>query len=940
MLMFAHVSNLRYWKSERADITTCEDASRADMQRGLFCVADGAGTTLFSNIWADILVNHFIHDPLAGIDLFEMEWWIRQAQKRYRERAPQLDTLNWNARQKAAEQGAYSTLATLRIVRSAEQTATAELLVIGDSCVIIGQQRQEKILAFPLLHSTDFDRAPYCVPALLKNLNRKTLYARQREVTLAPGDTIILATDAVARWIIAGGTSGQEGQSWQAFQEVASKQTDSEWRAFIDNCRANQSIVDDDSTALIIRLSANGPDGAQLGHDSAPGQQTIEARLAEFKQARADDNKELIAILYGDGHMLQSAGIMLSEEEKTRARVVADALREVLQAMREAVKTPNFAAKMESVWWQYADLLMDEPCAETVRKTLANQGVRSKPPLAQAQQAHQAPQFHQPASLPLLPAQPLAQASISEQASEPVRLFVGNEPEPARIFSPLPVQERAELRAFRAALLIRDDEAIVKAYKAAFESELTKEERLGLENARQRLTLQLVDRLRLAIDTDNDDEILAVERAMSTSPVSITPSEFEKKRIQQAIEHKAAAERLEHVLEEGTPHQKVEAFHELVPKRLTLTANDQFQLDSARRLVEALQSNNDYEICLAYDALEFSPLRKHFTFTREDQQRIQDARNTRAAIQQLRAILQNDKKNVALLVDTYQLIRAPRGFLSPEDQHLVEVALAYVSTAQDDQKTIQLKGNTRVQLYDELFFSPYHFTFSTDETKQIERERELLHLARPPLAQVNQTIIDSTHFLALYFVKPLHANRQIGFYQKLLASENSETRKRQQRDYIAYWHQHIAPFSLPQTVLNDLISQALIEQGINEEAEKTRRSLEKEAQKELEEYFKEIRVQLVREDRAFLIPLNEQQWRTALLPYAQHSVFTRHLQNTAPGQTLERWLGERRHAATILYYQRPDAHALTTRDQQECWLFKWWFLRQARISPQGETEHA
>ena len=221
--MFANVTCLRYWKSERADITTCEDALRSDVRHGLFCVADGAGTTIFSNIWADILVEQFVQDPLMSSDPFEMEWWIRQAQKRYRGLAPKSDKLNWNARQKALEQGAYATLATLRFIRSDAQALAAELLVIGDSCVIIGHPGKQQIVPFPLQHAQDFDRAPYCVPSLLKNLNRHVLYAKTYEVTLSPGDILILATDAVARWIISGGGSGNESHAWEAFLEIAQK---------------------------------------------------------------------------------------------------------------------------------------------------------------------------------------------------------------------------------------------------------------------------------------------------------------------------------------------------------------------------------------------------------------------------------------------------------------------------------------------------------------------------------------------------------------------------------------------------------------------------------------------------------------------------------------------------------------------------------------------
>src|SRR5437762_678922 len=101
--MFADVTSLRNWKTERADLTTCEDALRADTRQGLFCVADGAGSTLFSNIWAHILVEQYQQNPLLSSDPFEMEWWIRQAQKLYRNRTPQSENLKWNARQKALE---------------------------------------------------------------------------------------------------------------------------------------------------------------------------------------------------------------------------------------------------------------------------------------------------------------------------------------------------------------------------------------------------------------------------------------------------------------------------------------------------------------------------------------------------------------------------------------------------------------------------------------------------------------------------------------------------------------------------------------------------------------------------------------------------------------------------------------------------------------------
>lgn len=669
--MFARVTALRYWKSERADMTTCEDALRSDAPRGLFCVADGAGTTLFSHIWAEILVEHFLHNPLAYSEPdewgWELAWWIRQAQQRYRELAPPSTRLDWSVRQKAIEQGAYATLATLRFLHANDETAVAELLAIGDSCIIVGHQQQETITAFPLQRSADFDRAPYCVPALLKNLSRKTLYPHQRQVTLAPGDRVILATDAVAHWIIAGGTTGQAERAWDAFQEVAALDTDEDWRVFVDCHRADRSLVDDDSTALIIRLQAAGEESERLGSGAEPAQEIIEQRKKDFAQALAADNKELVALLYGDGRLLRSAGITLSDDEQNHARAVADAMHEVLQGMREALKSVSFVAKMEPIWRQYASLLLREPCAETIRKNLAAQGVRLEQPPAESR-FHQATPAHGPANIPI--------QSLKGSEPEQVRAL------PRSLFPP-------------------------------------------------------------------------------ASPVPILSTGLEKTRIQQAIERKEALDLLRDKLAEGTAGEKVVALNRLSTDRLELSGDERQQLEMARQLTEALAANNDAQICAAYDRLEFSPLRKYFRLTTEDGQRIDEARRTRFAAQSLRDNLASDQANAAQVVEIYRRNQALQHFLTEDEMRILEIAQDFLGATQDTEQTVNLKRNTRVHFYDQLFFSPYHFTFNTEQVQQIENERALLHISRPPVIQVNTSIIDGTQFLALYAIKPFYVEQQI-----------------------------------------------------------------------------------------------------------------------------------------------------------------------------------
>ena len=147
--MFAYVTELRYWKSEHT-AATCEDVSCSDSEQGLFAIADGAGTTLFSNIWARVLVEHFMNIPLLSNDPFEVEWWVRQAQSLAKQQMPQLDVPSWNAQQKLQNQGSAATLATLRFSNINDDAAQAELLAMGDSCILIRKDNSETVLSFPV----------------------------------------------------------------------------------------------------------------------------------------------------------------------------------------------------------------------------------------------------------------------------------------------------------------------------------------------------------------------------------------------------------------------------------------------------------------------------------------------------------------------------------------------------------------------------------------------------------------------------------------------------------------------------------------------------------------------------------------------------------------------------------------------------------------------
>lgn len=914
--MFADVISLRYWKSERADITTCEDALRANTQHGLFCVADGAGSTLFSNIWADILVEQFMQNPLMSSDPFEMEWWIRQAQKRYRERVPQSDKLNWSARQKALEQGAYSTLATVYFTRSEKKMATAELLVIGDSCILIGNALKQQITSFPLQHDQDFDRAPYCVPALPKNLNRHALYPRTCEVTFAPGDIIILATDAVARWIVRGGTSGDESNAWNAFLEVARK-TERDWQGFVDRCRANQSMVDDDSTASVISLREDGQEAERLGLPDAPSQEIVAARKAEFERARQENNKELVAITYGDGHMLKNAAVVLTDAEKIDAQRVADALREVLQVVRDALNTPNFAAKVEPVWWNHADRLKDEPCAETLRKNLAAQGVHLVRPaqgssFVQYPAADSSAGKQTPASgianLPTLPV--TTQENGGSLPNLPGGSFQGStdiESEPTRILAPVLVAEAAQqkqearLQTFRQALALGDPLAIASTFDPVFASSLTAEE---------------------------------------------------KKRLQGAQD---IMQKLSEALKEGTALQKVEAYE--ASQKPMVDEKNREQLDMAQAFVEALHADRDDQISGAYRKIEFSPLRKHFIITLEEQNRIERARQVGGAIEQFRLVLRSGNATPLLILQMSQKFHGPGSSLSISlnEQYVIDLSERFLQSYQSVQQALQVSDVARLQhfvcLFDALYYSPYRIVYSGDEPQQANAARKYVRPYVPIVLTINAVPITISHVLALFYMKKRYARSHLASLRSRYTPESPERQDIER--YIVYWERELERRDWSQAVLNDLIEQKLLEQKIQEEIKlgNSRRgniNLKKDPGRESDELARELL--LGKDPRSemgefageleargidasiSLAQITEYDLRNALLSLALKRLVERDRKAMPEDQRMFSWVETQLNTAVIHYYERPEQDSPATTEQRRCWLFRWWAIRDSNYA--------
>lgn len=625
--MRVHITQLEYWKSEH-DATTNEDSLKFDADKGLFAVADGVGTASFANIWSRILVNRFVKEPLMSEHPFEVEWWVRRAQDEYvQNKQTRPEAVPDFAKEKARE-GSRSTLATIRFTEADDARAEAILLAVGDSDIFIARNGTSEIKAFPLEKASEFDARPIILPTRLIEFDRAFHRCQIRREELHVGDTLILATDAVSKWILS------QPNPREAFEQVSSIRPGEGWKDFIESCRKEDTIVDDDSTALVIKLT-NSAEDSLFGITKTYGDQTITERKAALENYKGDPEK--LAICFGDGKWLPKDGIPGDDIIKN-ARLVADAMKDVRLALSSAVKTGKLSTAWKA-WDKHRSLLMDKPWAATLSKSLTVMGIPLEGPMP-------------PEELPK-PPEPIKPAELSRQVETakvgkpitspsgttalsvlPSRSAAGTAEgrrEPSNVAAAdtpgLPPDEsiRSQLNQFRLALgsnrrkieSMHDAEGIAKIYQESLDRFLTTPETNFGRDARR--IVELTKRVRDAIRADKDELILSAYSHPEIDQDWLFGS-LEWDRIQLA--------RLRKSLAEGDDDQSVKIADETIKTpgylRNNLTKEQSKRLDDAHeriskflRFQTAFRHDDDEEVRSAYDDV----LKEYKKFTTDHRQR-------------------------------------------------------------------------------------------------------------------------------------------------------------------------------------------------------------------------------------------------------------------------------------------------------------------------------
>ncbi len=243
--------------AENEDACACATRPEAD----IYVVADGASDSVFSGLWAQMLAHRLAHNVPPRNDAPTWRTWIEAVQQEW-ERTVRADPVPWYVEPKIRE-GAFATCVALIVQRPTNGSDSARwgAMAVGDTCLFhvqtsdggISPEASQAARGFPISDPATFGLNPLALSS-----NSASNEAVWPAVAIAggvwcPGDSFVLATDALAHWIT------QEIVPTGAWDRLLSLMQSSDDQAFEALMRAEWergTLRNDDITLLLVQTGA------------------------------------------------------------------------------------------------------------------------------------------------------------------------------------------------------------------------------------------------------------------------------------------------------------------------------------------------------------------------------------------------------------------------------------------------------------------------------------------------------------------------------------------------------------------------------------------------------------------------------------------------------------------------------------------------------------
>ena len=226
----------------------CQDACARNDKQGRYAVADGATRSFFPKEWATLLVEHFCES--ADLSLVKKDWrswidpiqkkWYEQVEEKVSERNLFYLTNSFNTQESAA-----STLIGIEFNKHRNEW---EAMIVGDSCLF--HESDSGFKSYLIENSTDFTNHPEAFASFAKDEHSEPTFICGNA---KPGDTFILTTDALAKWILERKETGELDAALDTLKAIETVET---FYQFVHEARHDETIrlVNDDVTLMLISV--------------------------------------------------------------------------------------------------------------------------------------------------------------------------------------------------------------------------------------------------------------------------------------------------------------------------------------------------------------------------------------------------------------------------------------------------------------------------------------------------------------------------------------------------------------------------------------------------------------------------------------------------------------------------------------------------------------
>ena len=227
-----------------------EDATAFDLQGRRFAIADGVSSAIFSDIWAKILVDAAVEGDIPLDDTEAMVKWLTPLRAQWKKLLP--ETMNhWQEIKLRETRGSHSTLLGVNVIDNKGEIYF-ESYSIGDCCMFVF--RDGKLQAsFPGEDAAFFGLNPTSLPS--SRIPRERHQAEHYRGSLEVGDSVVLASDAIASWMFKQLEAGKD-VDLEFFERIESLQ----WSEWVRDSRIEKRMRVDDVTLLMFRIGDSSQD--------------------------------------------------------------------------------------------------------------------------------------------------------------------------------------------------------------------------------------------------------------------------------------------------------------------------------------------------------------------------------------------------------------------------------------------------------------------------------------------------------------------------------------------------------------------------------------------------------------------------------------------------------------------------------------------------------